>query len=71
MHFVPVLMTVPVSLQVPVNIPLSQTELHAPFNGLQQTILPLYCTFNKNAQYPEGVFICKGHDAPTAAPGVP
>jgi hypothetical protein len=62
---VPVQATVPISLQVPVNIPLNQTDLHAPFTGLQQTIRPLYCTFNKNAQYPQGVFICAGHDAPT------
>jgi hypothetical protein len=66
---VPVQATVPISLQVPVNIPLNQTDLHAPFTGLQQTIRPLYCTFNKNVQYPEGVFICAGHDIPT--PGTP
>ena len=68
---VPVMMTVPVSLDVPVNIPLSQTELHGPFTGLQQTILPLYCTFNKNAQFPQGVYICSEHDAPTPVSGVP
>ena len=66
---VPVQTTIPVSLQVPVNIPLNQTDLHAPFAGLQQTIRPLYCTFNKNAQYPQGIYICAGHDAPT--PGTP
>jgi len=66
---VPVQATIPISLQVPVNIPLNQTDLHAPFTGLQQTISPLYCTFNKNAQYPAGVFICAGHDTPT--PGTP
>ena len=66
---VPVQATIPISLQVPVNIPLNQTDLHAPFTGLQQTISPLYCSFNKNAQYPEGVFICAGHDIPT--PGTP
>jgi hypothetical protein len=66
---VPVQATIPINLQVPVNIPLNQTDLHAPFTGLQQTISPLYCTFNKNAQYPQGVFICAGHDVPT--PGTP
>ena len=66
---IPVQVTLPISLQVPVNIPLSQTELHEPFTGLQTTLRPLYCTFNKNAQYPEGIFICAEHDAPT--PGTP
>jgi hypothetical protein len=68
---VPVQMSVPVSLLVPVNIPLANTELHQPFKGLQNTILPLYCTFNKNAQYPEGLFICAEHDNPTPIPGAP
>jgi hypothetical protein len=62
---IPVQVSVPVSLQVPVNIPLNQTELHTPFSGLQQTIRPLYCSFNRNAQYPQGFFICAGHDTPT------
>jgi hypothetical protein len=66
---IPVQVTVPISLQVPVNIPLDQTQLHAPFTGLQQTIRPLYCSFNRNAQYPQGVFICAEHDSPT--PGTP
>ena len=68
---VPVLMTVPVSLQVPVNIPLAQTQLHGPFRGLQDTVGLLYCTLDKNAQYPEGIFICQTHDAPTPVPGAP
>ena len=55
---IPVQTTIPITLQVPVNIPLNQTDLHAPFTGLQKTILPLYCTFDKGAQYPEGTFIC-------------
>jgi hypothetical protein len=33
-------LTVPVSLQVPVDIPLDQTELHEPFAGLQQVVAP-------------------------------
>jgi hypothetical protein len=66
---IPVQSTIPVSLQVPVNIPMSQTELHQPFTGLQTTLLPLYCTFNKNAQYPDGTYICAEHD--TATPGTP
>jgi len=63
---IPVQVTIPISLQVPVNIPMNQTTLHAPFTGLQQTIRPLYCTINKNAQYPQGIFICAEHVTPSA-----
>lgn len=55
---IPVQLTIPVSLQIPVNIPMNQTSLHTPFTGLQQVIRPLYCTINKNAQYPDGIYIC-------------
>ncbi len=66
---IPVQLTVPISLQVPVNIPMAQTTLHGPFTGLQDTVRPLYCTLNKNAQYPQGVYICAEHDlAPTGTP---
>lgn len=68
---IPVQAVIPISLQVPVNIPLNQTQLHDPFQGLQNTIKPLYCTFNRNAQYPEGVYICDDHDAPATEPGLP
>jgi hypothetical protein len=48
---------------------MNQTNLHTPFTGLQQTIRPLYCTINKNAQYPQGVYICSEHtDADTGNP---
>ena len=66
---IPVQSTIPISLQVPVSIPLSQSELHEPFTGLQTTLRPLYCLLNKNAQYPEGIYICAEHDTPT--PGTP
>jgi hypothetical protein len=66
---IPIQSTIPISLQVPVNIPLNQTELHQPFTGLQTTILPLYCMLNKNAQYPEGTFLCAPQNA--ATPGTP
>jgi hypothetical protein len=66
---IPVQTSIPISIKVPVNIPLNQTDLHQPFTGLQTTLRPLYCALNKNAQYPEGTYICAEHDVPT--PGVP
>jgi hypothetical protein len=57
---IPVQLSIPISLQIPVNIPMNQTSLHVPFTGLQETIKPLYCTLDKNAQYPEGIYICGG-----------
>jgi hypothetical protein len=41
----PVQTTVPVHLDVPVNIPLKDTELHQPFVGLQEVVRPWYCLF--------------------------
>jgi hypothetical protein len=37
---VPVDLTVPVNLTVPVDIPLDQTQLHAPFVGLREVVAP-------------------------------
>jgi hypothetical protein len=42
---VPVQTSVPVHLDVPVNIPLQNTELHQPFVGLQNVVRPWYCLF--------------------------
>ena len=39
---VPVNTTIPVQISVPVNIPLKETELHAPFVGLQDVVSPIY-----------------------------
>jgi hypothetical protein len=36
----PVVLQVPIELVVPVDIPLRETELHAPFKGLQDVLLP-------------------------------
>jgi hypothetical protein len=36
-------------LDVPVDIPLDQTELHEPFTGLQQVVRPWYCLIQPNA----------------------
>lgn len=65
---IPVQLSIPISLQIPVNIPMNQTALHAPFAGLQQTIKPLYCTLDKNAQYPEGIYICGDQTNSTVNP---
>ncbi len=68
---VPVQFSVPITLQVPVNIPLAQTELHQPLTGLQDSIRAYFCKFDRNAQYPQGVYICDDHDVPTAIPSIP
>ena len=44
---VPVDQMIPVNLDVLVDIPLSQTELHKPFAGLQETIRPYYKLMNE------------------------
>jgi len=41
--------SIPIHLDVPVNIPLDQTELHEPFVGLQQVVEPWYCLIEPNA----------------------
>jgi hypothetical protein len=40
---IPVQGAVPISLNVPVNIPLSQTELQPPFSNLQKVVKPFLC----------------------------
>lgn len=40
---VPVDKTVPAILDVPVDIPLNETDLHIPFVGLQKVVEPYYC----------------------------
>jgi hypothetical protein len=54
---VPVDQKVLAVLDVPVDIPLEQTELHEPFVGLQQVVKPWYCLIEPNALL-EGVQIC-------------
>lgn len=41
--------TIPIHLDVPVNIPLSETQLHEPFVGLQNVVKPWYCMVEPNA----------------------
>ena len=40
---------VPVALNVDVDIPLEQTQLHEPFVGLQEVVKPFYCMVNPDA----------------------
>jgi hypothetical protein len=56
---VPVDQTVPVVINVNVDIPLEKTQLHEPFSGLQEVIKPLYCMINPNATNLDQKPICK------------
>jgi len=62
---VPVDKTVPAILDVPVNIPLNQTELHDPFVGLQKVVEPYYCLLQTEVIV-NGVNVCD-----TVAPILP
>jgi hypothetical protein len=55
----PVKNTIPVHLEVPVSIPLNETELHAPFVGLQEVVRPWYCLLQPNA-LANGNRVCDG-----------
>jgi hypothetical protein len=54
---VPVDQKVPAVLDVPVDIPLSQTELHEPFVGLQKVVEPWYCLVKPDVSV-NGVQVC-------------
>ena len=54
---VPVDQKVPAILDVPVDIPLAQTELHEPFVGLQQVVKPWYCLVEPGASF-NGLQVC-------------
>src|SRR5215211_807331 len=54
---VPVVKKVFAVLDVPVDIPLAQTELHEPFVGLQQVVKPWYCLIEPNALL-DGLQVC-------------
>lgn len=54
---VPVNQQVPAVLDVPVNIPLSQTELHEPFVGLRKVVEPWYCLIEPRATV-DGLQVC-------------
>ena len=54
---VPVDQKVLAALDVPVDIPLDQTELHEPFVGLQKVVEPWYCLVEPNATV-NGLQVC-------------
>jgi hypothetical protein len=56
---VPVDTTVPVKLNVNVDIPMAQTQLHEPFSGLQEAVKPIYCMLNAAAVNLDKQPICK------------
>ncbi|HJS17222.1 MAG TPA: hypothetical protein VJ785_00630 [Anaerolineales bacterium] len=49
--------TIPVHLEVPVSIPLNETQLHEPFVGLQQVVEPWYCMVEPDAMV-NGTQVC-------------
>jgi hypothetical protein len=63
---VPVNQSVLAVLDVPVNIPLNQTQLHEPFVGLQKVVEPWYCLVEPNATV-NGLQVCSPFAAPAPA----
>jgi len=55
---VPVDQKVLAVLDVPVDIPLNQTELHEPFVGLQKVIEPYYCMIEP-LKLVNGIYVCQ------------
>jgi hypothetical protein len=62
--------TIPVHLDVPVNIPLNQTQLHEPFVGLRQVVEPWYCLVEPNATV-NGIQVCSPINNTQTNPAVP
>lgn len=62
---VPVRQSVLAVLDVPVNIPLNQTQLHEPFVGLQKVVEPWYCFVEPNATV-NGAQVCSPFAAPAS-----
>ncbi|MBK9007091.1 MAG: hypothetical protein CNIPEHKO_03470 [Anaerolineales bacterium] len=54
---------VPISLNVPVDIPLKDTQLHEPFVGLQEVVKPYFCLVEPNAVW-NGIQICSSAQSP-------
>jgi hypothetical protein len=58
--------SIPIHLDVPVNIPLNQTELHEPFVGLQKVVEPWYCIVEPSATV-NGLQVCSPTTNPAPA----
>jgi hypothetical protein len=56
---VPVDKMVPIALDVQVDIPLEQTQLHEPFVGLQEVVKPFYCMLSPDALGLNGQPVCR------------
>lgn len=67
---VPVDQDVPAVLDVPVDIPLDQTELHEPFVGLQKVVEPWYCLIEPDAAV-NGIQVCARNTSPSVIPATP
>lgn len=61
--------SIPVHLDVPVNIPLNQTQLHEPFVGLQKVVEPWYCIVEPNATV-SGLQVCSPNSNSATSPTV-
>ncbi len=59
--------SIPIHLDVPVNIPLNQTQLHEPFVGLQKVVEPWYCIVEPNATM-NGLQVCSPTTSPITNP---
>lgn len=55
---VPVDEMIDINLNIPVDIPLKDTDLHIPFTGLQKVVTPLYCLVSPGAISLGGEAIC-------------
>jgi hypothetical protein len=67
---VPVDQKVPAVLDVPVDIPLNQTELHEPFVGLRKVVEPWYCLIQPSATF-RGIQVCSPTADPSLGPATP
>ncbi|MFO3796230.1 MAG: hypothetical protein ACK8QZ_02970, partial [Anaerolineales bacterium] len=56
---VPVQAEIPVNINVQTDIPIAETELGAPIQGLMETIRPIYCLITPDARDSQGKAICK------------
>ncbi|GAB4504370.1 MAG: hypothetical protein Fur0043_13640 [Anaerolineales bacterium] len=56
---IPVQTTVDIDRQLPVDIPIASTELSTHFQGLQDTIKPIYCLLEPNALDLNGNLVCR------------